>query len=216
MSAVLPDNAPPVMHHSPGLWVLAWRRLLEDRVGMICLVVVVVYLAMMLASFGGVIARDWNKEKGVSYANPSFLAGAENLEAKEVTNKDAASQAKPVDLSDIDPLAPRYKEWEERAARIALTETKRAESLPFGGDKWGRDVLAKAVKGSEVSIFVGSFLLEVFFSIPGLGREIVTAVNRSDFPVIKAVTVYLAMLTMIVNLLVDVMYKLVDPRVSFK
>jgi peptide/nickel transport system permease protein len=66
------------------------------------------------------------------------------------------------------------------------------------------------------SIFVGSFLLEVFFSIPGLGREIITAVNRSDFPVIKAVTVYLAVLTMIINLLVDVMYKIVDPRVSFK
>jgi len=65
-------------------------------------------------------------------------------------------------------------------------------------------------------VFVGSFLLEVFFSIPGLGREIVTAVNRSDFPVIKAVTVYLAVLTMIINLLVDVMYKFVDPRVSFK
>jgi peptide/nickel transport system permease protein len=65
-------------------------------------------------------------------------------------------------------------------------------------------------------VFVGSFLLEVFFSIPGLGREIITAVNRSDFPVIKAVTVYLAVITMIVNLLVDVMYKWVDPRVSFK
>ncbi len=65
-------------------------------------------------------------------------------------------------------------------------------------------------------VFVGSFLLEVFFSIPGLGREIVTAVNRSDFPVIKAVTVYLAVITMIINLLVDVMYKFVDPRVSFK
>src|SRR6187431_98026 len=65
-------------------------------------------------------------------------------------------------------------------------------------------------------VFVGSFLLEVFFSIPGLGREIITAVNRSDFPVIKAVTVYLAVITMIINLLVDVMYKYVDPRVSFK
>jgi peptide/nickel transport system permease protein len=65
-------------------------------------------------------------------------------------------------------------------------------------------------------IFVGSFLLEVFFSIPGLGREIITAVNRSDFPVIKAVTVYLAILTMIINLAVDVLYKVVDPRVSFK
>ena len=65
-------------------------------------------------------------------------------------------------------------------------------------------------------IFVGSFLLEVFFSVPGLGREIITAVNRSDFPVIKAVTVYLAILTMLINLIVDVMYKYVDPRVSFK
>jgi len=65
-------------------------------------------------------------------------------------------------------------------------------------------------------VFVGSFLLEVFFSIPGLGREIITAVNRSDFPVIKAVTVYLAVITMLINLLVDVLYKVVDPRVSFK
>ncbi|MEO8936569.1 MAG: ABC transporter permease [Burkholderiaceae bacterium] len=66
------------------------------------------------------------------------------------------------------------------------------------------------------SLFVGAFLLEVFFSIPGLGREVIVAVNRSDFPVIKAATVYLAMLTMIVNLLADVLYKVVDPRVSFK
>jgi len=66
------------------------------------------------------------------------------------------------------------------------------------------------------SIFVGSFLLESFFSIPGLGREILVAVNRSDFPVIKAATVYLAMLTMLINLLVDVLYKAVDPRVTFK
>ncbi len=65
-------------------------------------------------------------------------------------------------------------------------------------------------------LFVGSFLLETFFSIPGLGREILLAVNRSDFPVIKAATVYLAMITMLINLTVDVMYKVVDPRVTFK
>lgn len=66
------------------------------------------------------------------------------------------------------------------------------------------------------SLFVGSFLLESFFSIPGLGREILVAVNRSDFPVIKAATVYLAILTMVINLAVDVLYKAVDPRVTFK
>ncbi len=65
-------------------------------------------------------------------------------------------------------------------------------------------------------IFVGSFLIEVFFSIPGLGREVLLAVNRSDFPVIQAVTVYLAMLTMVINLATDLAFKLADPRVVLK
>ena len=66
------------------------------------------------------------------------------------------------------------------------------------------------------SVFVGSFLIEVFFSIPGLGREVLLAVNRSDYPVIQAIAVYLAVLTMLINLVVDVMFKLVDPRVQLK
>ncbi|MBE7419788.1 MAG: ABC transporter permease [Ideonella sp.] len=65
-------------------------------------------------------------------------------------------------------------------------------------------------------IFVGSFLIEVFFSIPGLGREVLLAVNRSDYPVIQAVTVYLAVLTMLINLATDVLYKVVDPRVTLR
>ena len=65
-------------------------------------------------------------------------------------------------------------------------------------------------------IFVGSFLIEVFFSIPGLGREVLLAVNRSDYPVIQAVTVYLAALTMVINLLTDIAYKIADPRVVLK
>ncbi len=65
-------------------------------------------------------------------------------------------------------------------------------------------------------IFVGSFLIEVFFSIPGLGREVLLAVNRSDFPVIQAVTIYLALLTMFINLLTDLAYKVADPRVVLK
>ena len=66
------------------------------------------------------------------------------------------------------------------------------------------------------SIFVGSFLIEVFFSIPGLGREVFLAVNRSDYPVIQAVTIYLAVLTMLINLAADLLYRLVDPRVVLR
>jgi peptide/nickel transport system permease protein len=65
-------------------------------------------------------------------------------------------------------------------------------------------------------IFVGSFLIEVFFSIPGLGREVLLAVNRSDYPVIQAATVYLAMLTLLINLATDLLYKLADPRVVLR
>ena len=55
-----------------------------------------------------------------------------------------------------------------------------------------------------------------FFSIPGIGREVILAVERSDFPVIKAITIYVAVATMVFNLLADLMYKAVDPRVQLK
>ena len=90
--------------------------------------------------------------------------------------------------------------------RIMLTHVMRNATIPILTN------LAVALPG----IFVGSFLIEVFFSIPGLGREVLLAVNRSDYPVIQAVTVYIAVITMVVNLLTDILYKLVDPRVVLK
>jgi peptide/nickel transport system permease protein len=90
--------------------------------------------------------------------------------------------------------------------RILLTHVMRNALIPILTN------VAVALPG----IFVGSFLIEVFFSIPGLGREVLLAVNRSDYPVIQAVTVYLAAITMLVNLATDVLYKLVDPRVVLK
>ena len=64
------------------------------------------------------------------------------------------------------------------------------------------------------ALLIGAFLLERFFGIPGIGREVILAVERSDFPVIKAITVYVAAATMIFNLLTDLMYQAVDPRVQ--
>lgn len=66
------------------------------------------------------------------------------------------------------------------------------------------------------SLLIGAFLIERFFSIPGIGREVILAVERSDFPVIKAITVYVAAATMVFNLLADLMYKAIDPRVQLK
>ena len=66
------------------------------------------------------------------------------------------------------------------------------------------------------SLLIGAFLVERFFSIPGIGREIILAVERSDFPVIKAITVYVAMATMFFNLLADLLYQKIDPRVRLR
>jgi len=65
-------------------------------------------------------------------------------------------------------------------------------------------------------LLVGAFLIERFFSIPGIGREVILAVERSDFPVVKAVTVYVAIATMVVNLATDLLYRAIDPRVELK
>lgn len=65
-------------------------------------------------------------------------------------------------------------------------------------------------------LLTGAFLLERFFAIPGIGREVIMAVERSDFPVIKAATVYVAMATLLANLLADLLYRALDPRVSLE
>ena len=65
-------------------------------------------------------------------------------------------------------------------------------------------------------LLTGAFLLERFFAIPGIGREIILAVERSDFPLIKAITVYVAMATLAVNLLGDLCYRWLDPRVRLE
>ena len=72
------------------------------------------------------------------------------------------------------------------------------------------------VMASLPALLIGAFLLERFFGIPGIGREVILAVERSDFPVIKAITVYVAAATMLFNLLADLLYQAVDPRVELQ
>ncbi len=156
MTAVVSSYAAAEPARSEGVWIAAWRRLRNDRVGMTSLAVVVAFLLLILASAIGLVARDWQKEVGVPNAPPTFVGPAPKQSGTDPLSL-VPKDAKPVDLSDIDPLAPRYKEWAERAAKIEVTETPKAQTLPFGADRLGRDVLAKAIKGAEISIFVGVF-----------------------------------------------------------
>ena len=136
---------------SEGVWHAAWRRCSADKVGLTSLVLVIGFILLIALSAVGLVAKDWQTEVGVPNAPPTFIGPkpAQETGAIEVP------KGPNVDLSDIDPLAPRYKEWDERAKQFQTTETVKAETLPFGGDRLGRDVLAKAVKGTEISVFVG-------------------------------------------------------------
>ena len=141
---------------SSSVWMASAKRLFRDRVGMTSAAVVLVYLLVVIAAWFGWVAADWSVERGVSFASPTFMGKVENLEAiSSALNPVATSTTPPVDLSDIDPLAPRYREWADRTATIATSSVARRPTLPFGADKWGHDVLKKAIKGAQVSIFVG-------------------------------------------------------------
>lgn len=62
----------------------------------------------------------------------------------------------------------------------------------------------------------GSFVVEKIFNIPGLGREFIKAINGRDYPMIMGVTIFLAVLLVVMNVLVDVAYRAVDPRIKLK
>ncbi len=153
MSAVLSpaDAGVGNEERSEGVWAAAWRRYRRDRVGVAAGVVVLAFLLLIASSALGLVARDWQKEVGVANAPPHFLGPAPKAATTGIASPDGPN----VDLSDVDPLAPRYAEWEARASQLRTEEAPKAETLPFGGDRLGRDVLAKAIKGTEVSVFVG-------------------------------------------------------------
>lgn len=63
-------------------------------------------------------------------------------------------------------------------------------------------------------IITGGFVAETVFSIPGLGRYFVQSILNRDYPIIMATTIFLASLVIIMNLVVDILYKVVDPRID--
>lgn len=153
MSAVLSaDGAPDsAQQKSEGVWHAAWRRFKADRVGLVSLVVVAFFIGLIVLAALGLVAKNWQTEVGVPNAPPTFMGPA----APQAAGAIEAPKGPNVDLSAVDPLAPRYKEWDEKAKEFQTTETVKAETLPFGADRLGRDVLQKAIKGTEISVFVG-------------------------------------------------------------
>jgi peptide/nickel transport system permease protein len=117
--------------------------------------VVLLYFVLMVASGIGLIAGDWSREAGVSYAPPTFMgADAASPVAESAPVPDAVPGFPSGDTGIVDPLAETLAEIRKELAGLSASEA-RAPTLVFGGDKWGRDVLKKAIKGTETSMLVG-------------------------------------------------------------
>lgn len=68
----------------------------------------------------------------------------------------------------------------------------------------------------EAALLTGSFVVETIFAIPGLGRHFVTSIYNRDYTVILGITIFYSFLIMMMNLLIDVIYPFLDPRIALK
>lgn len=73
--------------------------------------------------------------------------------------------------------------------------------------------LASIVGPTIAYLIVGAFIIERFFAVPGIANETVTAVLSGDYSVIEATTIILAGFVVVINMLTDIFYSVVDPRV---
>jgi oligopeptide transport system permease protein len=64
-------------------------------------------------------------------------------------------------------------------------------------------------------LITGSFIIETIFSVPGIGRFYVISISSRDYGVIMAMTVLYAAVIAVLNLVVDVLYAYIDPRIRY-
>jgi peptide/nickel transport system permease protein len=70
------------------------------------------------------------------------------------------------------------------------------------------------VGGSVGGLVGGNVILENIFGIPGIGRQVISAIGNRDYPLVQGCVLVFSIFTMIINLIVDISYKWIDPRVS--
>lgn len=119
-----------------------------------------------------------------------------------------------------------------------ITRLTRSSMLDVLGQDYIRTARAKGVSGTKVIfghalknsllpvitylgpmlayIVTGSLVIEKIFAVPGIGREFVNSVMNRDYTLIMGTTIVLAALIVIMNLVSDIMYKIVDPRINLE
>src|SRR5262249_39147218 len=116
-----------------------------------------------------------------------------------------------------------------KITRTAMVESLRQDYIAFARARGIREIevlLVYALRNALVPIvtsaglilaylFTGTVLVETAFSLPGIGQLLINAVQRKDVPVVQGVAITIAMAIILINLLTDLLYLIVDPRIRF-
>ena len=119
-----------------------------------------------------------------------------------------------------------------------ITRLTRSSMLDVLGQDYIRTAKAKGVSGSRIIfghalknslipvltylgpmlayIVTGSLVVEQIFAVPGIGRAFVSSITNRDYPMIMGTTIILAALIVVMNLITDILYKVVDPRITLE
>ena len=94
MSAVLPSpSAAKPVPRSEGVWHAAWRRMRSDRVGMVSMGVVLLFVLLIVLTATRFVAYDWQREVGVPSAPPTFMGPAPKTEQAAIVEGPKGLQA---------------------------------------------------------------------------------------------------------------------------
>jgi len=72
------------------------------------------------------------------------------------------------------------------------------------------------IGGSVPGVLSGQIIIETIFALPGVGRVLITALNQRDYPIISAINTMIAVTVLLMNVLVDITYAWLDPRIRYK
>jgi oligopeptide transport system permease protein len=119
-----------------------------------------------------------------------------------------------------------------------ITRLTRSSMLDVLGQDYIRTAKAKGVSGTKIIfghalknslipvityfgpmlayIVTGSLVVERIFAVPGIGRAFVSSITNRDYPMVMGTTIVLAVLIVVMNLVSDILYKVVDPRINLE
>ena len=118
-----------------------------------------------------------------------------------------------------------YTARQTRSAMLDSLNQEYIKTARAKGLKNGKIIFKHALRNALIPVITylgpqvaftlcGGFVVESVFSIPGLGRYFVQSIQNRDYPVIMGTTIFLATFIILMNVVVDLLYKLADPRIS--